>query len=323
LISRQLKERYDIEYRYVRAWEPEPDEDELGAGTDLLLIGRPRLFSSSLSLAGAVTKLEGQAYGKFIDKNSGRTGVAVAYNKRVFKRLELEEQAADYRRYSQDYGLLLCRRDTLGGEERWLIALAGLGILGTLGLVTILSDGRMLQTLVQQVQDFAPLDERHLPEKHIEIVVKIEAGGHERLIKLLNTISKQGEEAFSFHAEAVAVATTEGKPDIRFSETATARPRAVVLDLKELETQLSYKRRELLRHLINKEGKATPDALCVDLGFVPGGRKKQPSNRERGRLAKLVHDLNEDLLGRVTVAGAHTRIIRFEHGHYILQGIQS
>lgn len=314
LIREQLHGRRDVACRYVRAWEIDDDESELGENVDFLLIGRPRLFTSP-RFAPLAGRLEGNAYGRFSDRNAGRIGVAVTYGKRSFKRHEMEEQAEEYRRYDQDYGILLCRRENIKGEERHLVAIAGLGILGTLGLSVILTDERRRHELTRQVQEIAPLTERHLPERHIEIGVRITVDGHKQLVSLLNNLSR-GEPAFTFQTEVVAVETTDGKSDIRFLAFAE-----MPIELRTLEADLRHRPKclALLRAILHEPDTATPNNLCLKLGFISKGRKSPPSDQERTRLAKLIHDLNTHLKGHTK--DQHSRMIRFDkkRNTYVIQ----
>jgi hypothetical protein len=186
-------------------------------------------------------------------------------------------------------------------------------MLGTLGLTTILADDRQRARLVEEVQQFAPLTNDHVLEKHIEIVVQIAVDDPRHLPNLLNMISR-GLPAFTFQAEAVAVETTEGRADIRFRESASP-----ALELRRLNELLPPTRFNLLRRIVEDPRTATADNLCREVF----SDETKANGSAKARLAKLVHDLNVDLIQKGLTGGQKTRCVRFDKKtqRYFIEGI--
>src|SRR5438128_114821 len=66
LICGCLRDRRDVDYRYVRAWAIHDDPSPLPPEVDVLFLGRPKPFAAS-RWADCAKRLEGRMYGHFID----------------------------------------------------------------------------------------------------------------------------------------------------------------------------------------------------------------------------------------------------------------
>jgi hypothetical protein len=309
--------RRDVDYRYVRAWLPEPGR-ELGEREDILFLGRTKPFTAS-ALAPIAWRLESEARGRFRDPPDGRTGNAIRYEQRDFKRHELEAPPESYRRCDTDYGVLLVR----GGDGQRVVALAGLSSLGTLGLTLVLTDDARREALADQVRRIAEDLEPDCPET-AEICVRIEVPGEQQLANFLNTLD------FTFSAEAVAFSRfgADGKlvqQPVWFNMASQPVLRLVpgevgagtVSVAGQPGVILTGARFTLLRRLVEAPEKATPEELCR-LMFASA---QKVDKGERVRLAKLVHDLNVNL--RQIPGLPPGRLVRFSkrEGRYVLSGV--
>ena len=335
LIRGCLRDRSDVDFRYIRAWSVYDDPDPLPPNVDVLFVGRPKPFAAS-RLGVLARRLEGKnMYGRFIDPNTGQTGNSVGYGPprggRFFTQHELEEPFGRYCRCDRDYGILMLRREGVGEDTRTLVAIAGLGALGTLLLTVILTDDTRRRRLIEQAGALAPLGRHHLPRQGIEICVRVQVPDEEQLTTLLNGLSS-GAPAFDFRVDAVAVAMEDGKRDVRIRAArsthvelqtgdASGRGGHVRLAHTGQPVALSARRFALLRRLVEAPDQATKDALCRHLGLMKkrrGGRA-QPNY---ATLQKLVFDLNKNLKKDHAVGERNLRLVYFDRkkGRYVLDG---
>jgi len=338
LVRRCLRERADVSYRYIRAWAMHDDPTPLPPEVDMLFIGRPKPFAVS-RLAEFAKRLEGRMYGEFIDPNNGQTGNSVRYandqGRRVFMEHELEEPFGRYHRCDQDYGILMYRREEVRGAERTLVAIAGLGTLGTLLLTMILSDAAQRKELALQAGTLAPLTPRHLPRQCIELCVRVEVPGEKQLSNLLSALdSPWVEPPFRFQVDAVAVATDDGKEikirDVTQTEMELrAAPEDQGGNVRLAHSgsliALSPQRFALLRRLAEAPEACTREALCHDLGLVgkaPDGRQSVP---KIGALLKLVHDLNKALKQDQSIGDRNVRLVHYDKRteRYVLKEVRA
>ena len=78
---------------------------------------------------------EREAHGRFNDPADLQTGDSITYGRHLFSRRELDgELDVRQRRFDRDYGVLLYRSREVQGCDRDLVAICGLGPLGTLGM---------------------------------------------------------------------------------------------------------------------------------------------------------------------------------------------
>ena len=314
----RLNRRPDVQYRFVRAWQRDRTPAAPGPSTNVLFVGRPKPCAGS-PLMPLATLLEDEAVGQFEDPNIGQTGNSIRYGHRVFSRREVGEPPGDFRRCDRDYGILLYRHAELAeGNVTSLVAIAGLGTLGTLGLAVILSDDVLRLRLRRQAERLAPLKRWHRPDQWVELCVRIEVDGHEKLATLLNDIHDPQHRPFRFEVEAVAVPRRTG-PAVFVREPTTMELRlepgqgrvagGYVRAGDAPKVRLSKKRMEALVLVRNEPDRATPEELCRRLGFTRKNRPVQESDRRN--LSKLTHDLNRALLDDVLPEEYRGRPIRF------------
>lgn len=318
LVRNRLQGRQDIRYHFTRAWFATEGLSP-PATENLLFVGRPKAFTSSTSLSLYAIELESNFYGQFQDFSDGTTSNTIVYDEKYFfTRHELEPHRHPYRRCDVDYGVLMCRRSRTDG--RLLVAIAGLGTLGTLGLMLILTDDERRRTFVSQVRELAPPHPDMRPEESFEICVRIAVAGDEQLASFLN------DPAFIFRVDAVAVAGAKTKVREEFGSELILTPypgdddrRSGTVRLPgSAPVRLPPARFALLRRLVEQPAEASPRKLMDHL--ANGKRvRKTLSNVERVRLAKLVHDLNINLGQIPGLQG--TRLVRFDRkqNRYVLQ----
>lgn len=338
LIRHCLRDRSDVDFRYTRAWSVYDDSDPLPPEVDVLFLGRPKPFAAS-QLAECVKHLEGRGrmYGHFVDPNNGQTGNSVGYGPpregRYFTQHELEEPFGRYQRCDQDYGILMHRRDRVGDDTRTLVAIAGLGTLGTLLLAVILADDERRKQLAREAHALAPLGQHHLWGQCIEICVRVEVPGEEHLSSLLNSLSS-GAPAFQFQVDAVAVAMEDGKKDVRIRED---RPTALELHAGDTVERgghvrlthagqavaLPAQRFALLQRLIDAPQQASKKDLCRHLGLLTKPRPGRRAEPNYNALQKLVFDLNKNLKKDQSVGERNLRVVRFDRTEkrYVLSGV--
>ena len=336
LIRNCLQDRSDVDFRYIRAWSVYDDPSPLPPEVDVLFLGRPKPFAAS-RLADCAKRLEGRMYGDFVDPNTGQTGNSVRYGSpregRFFAQHELEEPFGRYQRCDQDYGILMYRRDRVGDDTRTLVAIAGLGTLGTLLLAVILADDTRRTQLVRQAGALAPLGRHHLPGQCIEICVRVEVPGEEHLTNLLNILSS-GAPAFQFQVDAVAVAMEDGKKDVRIREDGPTalelhagdtgqRGGHVRLTHAGQAVALSGQRFALLQRLLDAPQQASKKELCRHLGLLKKQRPGRRAEPNYNALQKLVFDLNKNLKKDQSVGERNLRVVRFDRseGRYVLSGL--
>jgi hypothetical protein len=315
LVHERLHGRRDVRYRFVRAWLADPTA--AGAYSDVFFIGRPRAYNSS-GLAAFSSLLERDAVAQFRDTSTGRTGNSIRYRGLTFSRHELVVPPEDgYRRCDRDYGVLLYRGGIEGDPERRLVAIAGLSMLGTLGLTLVLTDDARRAELLGQVRRLAPWTPGLRPSESFEVCVRISVAGEEQLATFLNC------PEFRFQVEAVAVAG--GEPAVRDARAAEIElvPRADgsgILRIEGLgEADLSPARFELIRFLHEQPDRATADVLRQELKFGKHGGKRSDQ-----ALTKLVHDTNRQVRRQIRgLGGAHVIRHRKKTGRYYLAGTES
>jgi hypothetical protein len=196
------------------------------------------------------------------------------------------------------------------GEKRCLMALAGLGALGSAGLVLSLVDDERRGALWHEVQSLAPWQAHMRPEQGAEICVQITAlaGAVEPLLNRAR-----------FDARVVAVAVdgagvTVRNPPVELElELENATRDGLRIRLGESSLRLPPKRFALLSLLAAAHPAGmTREELCANPALLSGW------NWGRDHVAKLVHDTNAQV--RKTPGLQHLRLIRFDHktARYVL-----
>jgi hypothetical protein len=334
LLRDRLHGRRDVDYRCVRAWEREA-RAPFPSDVDYLFLGRLRPYAES-RYATDVDEFERATYGKFLDPyRGGQLGHTVTYGGRPFSRRAMGEpyEAAPYRRSDVDYGILVVWNQ----NQQARVAISGLGSLGTLCLTVILTCDSLRSRLADQARKLLPDDPTHHPEQQIELCVRCQVQDEKELANLLPSIYalQPGDDRcpFEFRVEAVAVKTTTGKT-IQIQEPEPLqlllRPSdngekggAVRIATTEWK-KIPRKRFALLRRLVERPESSTTDDLCHDLfgglATTEGGRRKQ-----KARLAKLAHDLNENLKKDVFLGNREKPIVRFQkkESRYAFAGVKA
>jgi hypothetical protein len=145
-LLQHLGRRRDVEWSFHPAWMSQSPAKT--PGVDYLFVGRPRMFFGST--AGRYAHpLEGGAHAKFKETRDGAVGAELRYEGRPFVQLGSGKEAGGPQR---DYAVLMCRRWSDGTELHRLVAIAGLGSLGTLAFALLLTDAALLADLVAQVK---------------------------------------------------------------------------------------------------------------------------------------------------------------------------
>jgi hypothetical protein len=343
LIRDRLHDRSDVEYRCVEAWGEEVAEQHLPANVDYLFLGRLQPYTYS-RYATVVQAFEKATYGKFLDPYSKKQlGHTVTYNSRHFSRRAMGEQfqAALYRRCDIDYGIFLFWNQGEGSR----VAISGLGSLGTLCLTVILTHDSLRHRLVEQARELLPDNADHLPEQQIELCVRCQVQDEKELANLLPSLCAMQPDddqcPFDFRIEAIAVKTKTG----RTIEVQEPEPLELLLrtsrngqqggEVRTATTEwkkLPHARFKLLRSLVEEPESSNIDALCHllfggldSIVFENEELRETEEKRRRVRLAKLVHDLNENLKKDVLLGGREKPIIRFQkrEERYTFAGVKA
>jgi hypothetical protein len=321
LIRERLHGRRDVEYRCVRAWEKETPE-QIPSDVEYLFLGRLQPYRKS-RYATVVDEFEKATYGEFLDPYPGRQlGHTVTYNGRLFNRHAISESydAAPYRRSDVDYGILLLWNQ----NHRSRVAISGLGSLGTLCLTVILTRDSLRRRLADQARKLLPDDPTHHPEQQIELCVRCQVRDEKDLANLLPNLCalRPDDERcpFDFRVEAIAVKTIGGKaikvqePEplellVRSSRNGEegGEVRTATTEWKKLPPA----RFALLRSLVEKPESSHIDGLCLLL-FGSLASTEEEQKTQRVRLAKRVHDLNENLKKDVLLGSREKPIIRYQ-----------
>ncbi|MBN1674815.1 MAG: hypothetical protein JXR37_27465 [Kiritimatiellae bacterium] len=308
-----LSTRRDVAHRFVRAWSSRPTHSDLEvpakADTNILFLGRPKPSSSCPRYNKAVGELEGKAFGRFSDPTTGGAGREIQYGKTVFHRHAIEEpEEGRYRRCDRDYGLLFLRHTLERKPEEKsgprLVAIGGLGALGTLGLAQILTTPEKRCKLAQQAAEVLELQQHHRWARHVEMCVRVQVSGETALDRILNALAEGDADAFDFQVEAIAVENEDGTADIRIRKE---RDAVYEIRLRRIDgrnqvrvvpggswSDLPPKRFELLE-LLNDAREMPAHELCRRLGYMGQGDKGEPNQKTLTRLSKLIHDLNKSL----------------------------
>jgi hypothetical protein len=317
LIKNRLSERRDVDYRFFPAWRRATPEGWDASG-NVLFLGRPKLFHAS-PLVDLASQLESSALGRFSDAKSGMPGDTVRYGKTPFMRREMDAPAEHYKRCDRDYGIFIHRIVEVDGEPRRVAAIAGLGMLGTLGLTLVLTDDVRRAELAEQCRELRP-DLAELPvDASVEFCVRIAVDGDADLANFLNRLR------FDFQLQVIAVGE-ETTPTIlapvgtRFTLAADlgGRGGGVLRFTPSGPTiRLTAKRFRLLQCLVGTPDAATSLHLCRILEIVPR-TQKELTLAEKVRLAKLVHDVNASVRRNAPAIG--DKLIRFDDklGRYVL-----
>jgi hypothetical protein len=343
LIRERLHGRRDVEYRCVRAWGKETPE-QIPSDVEYLFLGRLQPYGRS-RYATVVDEFEKATYGEFLDPGypGGELGHTVTYNGRLFNRHALGESydAAPYRRSDIDYGILLFWNQ----NHRARVAISGLGSLGTLCLTVILTRDSLRRRLVDQARKLLPDDSTHHPEQQIELCVRCRVRDEGDLANLLpNLCALQPDDErcpFDFRVEAIAVKTIGGKA-IKVQEpeplellVRSSRNGEEGGEVRTATTEwkkLPRRRFSLLRSLVEEPESSNIDALCDllfgsldSISFENEEQREAEEKRRRVRLAKLVHDLNENLKKDVLLGGREKPIIRFHKrdDRYAFAGVKA
>jgi hypothetical protein len=274
LVRSRLIDRARVSYRHVQAWGW-AEKDAL-PGSDLLILGRHNPYLQS-ALAEHVQALENRLKGRFVPGPRGVLGKSIAYAGATFTRHDLERGPEDHRRSDVDYAVLQMAQLSVAGEERRLVAIAGISALATMGLTLVLEDDALRRELVAQIVRTAPDGDLH-PEEYLEICVRIEVRDEKHLDRFLD------EPRFDFEVEAVTVAGNK-EPRVRDQrvklvlESIPGGGGTASTHGKE-SVRLTKGRFALLRHLVEHPDGATTAELCRTFAT------------ESQILAKRVHDLN-------------------------------
>src|SRR3972149_9262182 len=125
-------------------------------------------------MGGAIGPTPGNAAEAYRDPGPGRTGNSIRSRALLFSRPELVVPPEDgYRRCDRDYGVLLYRGGIEGDPERRLVGIAGLSMLGTLGLTLVLTDDARRAELLRQVRRLAAWTPELRPSESFEVCVRI------------------------------------------------------------------------------------------------------------------------------------------------------
>lgn len=327
--------RVDFDYYFFRSWERDPLDPPFSPGQDdVIFLGRPKPFQFS-NYGLAVMNLERDLqHRRFLDANANTTGHKVwykdQYREQVFESLVFERQNPEaHHRYFRDFTFFLyrCEEETFHRSA----ALCGLSSLGTLLLILILTSNRREQ-LKQQLQTLAQLRPEHRPDRLLEVCVRVDVADENHLKNLMKNISIGDPAAFDFQVEAVIVAK-EGEEE----EECFLRPNRYELRIKDDSNgkgyvrlagvgdrvALSRLRFSILRLFAEKPGAVTLEALCGAAGFTKG-REKNLSDQEKGKLKKLIHDLNAQLKEDVFRDNQSAPLIRFdrERNRYVFEGVK-
>jgi hypothetical protein len=311
-LQRRLRCREDVAYYYAHAWTAAVEQLR-SRRTDVLFVGRPLSFAAG-ELAPFATPLEAFARGCLVrDRRYGPPGTAISYGSSVFAIQDMPGSRGGGPR-KLDYGVLLSRTAVIDEEPRRLVAIAGLGAIGTLGLTLCLVDDERRRQLWREVQEVAGWHAGLRPEESAEICVRITVPGDEQL-GFLNA----GRFAFSVAAVAIAggevVVREQPEVELELEPDRNGGGRGL-LRLGGAEVRLSQKRFVLLDQLKRHPDGVDPWELCRHPILLEGRKKSGEPNT--ATLAKLVHDTNK-YLHRHFGAG-HSRLIRHDRraGRYVL-----
>jgi hypothetical protein len=287
LVREKLHGRDDVEFTYVNpaiVADPAPP-----AGRDVLFIGRPKLFTQS-ALSPLAARLAVRARGQFLDYPSGAPGDSIRYDGHVFTRRELEAWPDHYKRTDRDYAVFLNATEMVAGEVRRLVSFSGIGALGTLCLLLLLSNLKHRQKIVEEISALLPWTPSLTPRDFMEVCVSVSVNGDAALRNFLNVpnptfgveaVMVQGADAPCFRMEKARLQLIPGEHG----------GGSVVIDGAAEPLDLGASRFALLRWLVEK-----PDLTRTEHLFEPL-RIASPANdvAKRAasvRVAKTVHDLN-------------------------------
>jgi len=340
LLRAHLRGRNDVDYHFVRAWTDDYSEP-IPADADFLFVGRPKPYALS-SISDLAMTLDGSAaIGYFMDPNDGRLGSSVRYgDDHVFSRRALDErfQTNMWRRLDRDYGILMHRTVEVDKEIRSINAFGGLGSLATLCLTVIMLHPHLLKGLVEQVRALMSATPRAHPVQHMEICVRINIPGEPKLKTLLNDLELfwAGSADCPFAYQAVLIAFGN-RTDLDFC---VYTPQGVELSLRPRDAgraggdvwvddggpsvPFSGSRFRLFRQIVEHPDEATITGLCRALDFSVASSTKGDATMNR-RLAKLVHDLNQQLLRDVLAGRMSESPVRYnkKHQRYQLYGVSA
>src|SRR5437867_629539 len=257
---------------HVRAWAVEA-QIAFGnmAGRDIIFLGRTKAYESS-RYAPYAHLVGSKVHARFVDID-GRLGDTVVYGKRVLRRQEFDPSPDQLRRVKVDYGVVAFRKGEVGFEERRLLGIAGLSSLGTLCMTLLLVDDGLRQRLVEQVRELLPWHPTLRPDESFEICVRVDVENEQRSANFLN------EPIFEFTVEAVAIEggdlrLREDRVELVLHPRGNGRLRDTVSASGTAEVTLTRTRFGLLQALVVREGAATAEELCHDLGLLHGGESQ-------------------------------------------------
>jgi hypothetical protein len=287
LVQDALHGRPDVRFLYVNpaiAADPAPP-----AGRDVVLIGRPKLYAQS-ELAPLAARLAVLARGRFRDHPNGMPGDSVSYDKHVFTRRDLETWLERYRRSDLDYAVLQIATDTVAGERRVLVSIAGITALATLCLAILLSSRKHCETIAGELATLLPWTPELRPREYLEVCIRIEVPSEAVLRNFLNV------RQMTYRVEAVFVAGAT-EPRVRAEQ---ARLRLVpgpsqggrVLADDADAIDLGRSRFQVLRWLVEHPEATRTEDLFEPLGLAPAPGDVAARRSASVRVAKTVHDLN-------------------------------
>jgi hypothetical protein len=317
LLRDRLRDRGErVKYMYVRAWDADREIpfEEMG-GRDLIFLGRTKGFEST-RLGPYGYAVGSRLKARFIDAFDGRLGDSVLYGKRVFTQHGIEVTPEPFRRCDVDYAVLSFHVADVGFQVRRLLGISGLSTLGTLGLTLILVDDDRRRELARQVREVCPWDAKLRPWNSFEICVRIQVN-EKHLADFLN------RPKFDFRVEVVAVEggesrVREDRAELRLGKL-DGRHGTVTIGGEMMK--IPTRRFELLLRLVQRNGEASAEELCDDLGLpLDGAAEADVKKKRRGLLAKMVHDLNatfKDIPGL-----PQGRVIQMRGRRYVLAGVR-